>query len=265
MGPAGELVYIIRSGERYKVNFAGRELPGEYDDFAFLTISPDGKHLAFWAKNADSWSVITDSEKYPGFDGFYYYESSGEIYSIMWDGESANIAYFAKAGKDVILALNGQQQPVIDFIGSAMVLTNYVDDQGNSEGQGLLWGPNPDRQAFVEYLMQREQFKCDPLEVTRVQDNLAYVEAGETESFVVIGTEREGPFASIKSVLLVSQDHKHYAYAIETELGQQMIVDGKQTELVFEEIFRPQFIGDKGITYLGIRDGKVYSVFYPYQ
>jgi hypothetical protein len=82
---------------------------------------------------------------------------------------------------------------------------------------------------------------------------------------VVIGTEREGPFASIKSILLVPEDHKHYAYVIETELGQQMIVDGKLTEWVYEEIFKPYFIDDKGIAYLGIRDGKVYSVFYPYQ
>jgi hypothetical protein len=265
IGPSGEVVYLEKSGGKYRVNFSGRELPGEYDKITELTISPDGKHLAFWAKTAGKWSVITDSANYPGFDSYYYYEIGGENYSIMWDSESMNIAYFAKEGEDVVFSLNGQQQPDIDFVGSAIAWTNYVDADGNNVGQELLWGSAPDKQAIVEYLMQPERFKCDPAKITKVQGKFAYIETGATESFAVIGTEREGPFASIKSNLLVPEDHQHYAYVIETELGQQMIVDGKPMEWIYDEITGVQFVSDKGIAYMGVRDGKVYGVFYLYQ
>jgi hypothetical protein len=263
MGPAGELAYSTKSGAGMKVNFGSQELPDVYDEISQLTISPDGKHLAFWARQGFSWSVVTDTRNFPGFDGYYFYESSGEIYSILWDKESANLAYFARNGKDVILALNGEQHPVPGFPGIAISV--IVDDQRNIVGESRMGMPNLDRQAYVECLLQSDSLMCDPLSVTLIRDELAYIETGEKESFMVIGTKKEGPYASIDSVLLRSSDNMHYAYIVTNGKGQQTVLDGTLMDWAYEAVYRAQFIGDTGFGHLGKRGNEIYGVFYPYR
>jgi hypothetical protein len=265
-GPSGELVYLIKAGTKYRVNFAGRDISGEYDEVTELTISPDGKHLAFWGRREGTWSVVTDSKSYSGFDGYYYVfndNSGNEVFSILWGRESTNIAFFAIMNKQIVLVLNGQQQPWIELPG---FLINLVyNDQGIRIGEERLFNQSIDRQAFVQYLLEREWVQCDPFNATLFQGKLVYIEIGENESFLVIGTERMGPYASINSDLLTSEDNEHYAYFVSTDKGEQLILDGKLMDLAYDATYRPQFLSGKGIAFLGIREGKVYSVFYPYQ
>jgi hypothetical protein len=262
MGPTGELAYAARSGSLVKVHFGGREMPGEYDEIQYLTISPDGKHVAYWARQGSSWSVVTDSATFPGFDGYYAIRSGGEVYCLLWDKSSQNLAYLARSGDEGILVLNGQQQTMPAFGGIA--ITVYTDDYGNRVGVGLMGGAIPDRQAFVECLLQRAETQCDPMTATLAQGELAYVETGTDQATMVIGKTRAGPYASIQSTLMTSADGKHYAYVIGTDEGERVTLDGKQMQWTYDKIYRPQFVGDRGFGHLGKRDNTLFSVFYPY-
>jgi hypothetical protein len=187
IGSSGELAYSYRSNGTWIVHFDDRDIPGEYDEIPFLTISPDGKHVAFWGRQGNVWSVVTDTTSYPGFDGWWYYRIGSEDYALMWGPESENLAYFARRDDSPILALNGDVLPSVEMPGLA--LSYYADDQGNTVGLALTGGPQLDRRAFVQCLAQGEDSGCDPIESGLVGGELAYAEA----SHMVIGSEREGP------------------------------------------------------------------------
>jgi len=261
IGSTGELAYSVNSGSGLKVYLDSQEFPGLYDEVTQLTVSPDGKHLAFWGRQGSNWSVVTDTHTYPGFSGYYFYQIGGENYSIFWDQGSSNLAYFALQGKDVILTLNGEQQPKPDLPG--IPTTAIVDDQGNIIGESRMGMPAIDRQAFTQCLLQSASIKCDPLSVTLIKGELAYIETGEQGSFMVMGSTREGPYKSIESSLLSSSDNKHYAYIVSTEQGQQAVVDGVLLDWAYEAIYKAQFIADTGFGYLGKRDNQIYGGFYP--
>lgn len=261
IGPAGELAYSIKSDAGVKVYLAGRELSGQYDEIVYPAISPDGKNLAFWARQGGGWSVVTDNKNYPGFDGYYLYKSGDEIYSILWDKESMNLAYFARQGEDTILALNGEPKPALKFPGIA--IQSFVDNEGNNVGVNLMGGPSLDRQAFVECLMQSDQAKCDPLTASLANGELAYMESVDEGSFMVIGAGREGPYPGIESALLTSPNNDHYAYIVRTDKGQQVVLDGKLMEWAYDKIYRPQFTGNGGFAHLGKKGDTLVSVFYP--
>jgi hypothetical protein len=262
IGPAGELFYSTTSVAGVKVYFEGREFTGSYKEIAYPAISPDGKHVAFWASQGGAWSIVIDGKSYPGFDGYYVYKSGDEIYSILWDKKSTNLAYFVRQGKEPALALNGELQSMPKFPGISIQV--FVDDAGNNVGVNLMGGPSLDRQAFVECLLQSAQTKCDPVTASLAKGELAYQESNKDSSFMVIGTRKEGPYQGIESALLTSPNHDHYAYIVLTDKGQQVVVDGKLMDWAYEKIYLPQFVGNSGFAYLGKKGGQVFGAFNPY-
>lgn len=263
IGPGGEVVYAVESGAKVKVVSSGHDLPDEYDEIQYPTISPDGKHVVFWARRGSVWSVVTDREEYPGFDGYYFYDIGGEIYALLWDKASENLAYVARAGGEgIIIVLNGEQQPDVEISGFAPQV--YVDDQGNRVGVQCLGCPPIDRRGLVECLLRRTESSCDPLTAVLAGGELAYIENGDQELFMVIGEKREGPYSAIESGLLTSSGDGHYAYVVRTDLGQQVILDGRMMEWTYESIYRPQFVESRGFAHLGKRGNSLISVFYPY-
>lgn len=258
--PSGQLAYAYKSGKVSKVRFGAKELPGEYDEVTRITISPDGKHVAFWGRTGEKWSVVTETKKYPGFEGYYFYRSGGEEYSILWGPESKNLAYFAGKEKDRILALNGEEMPETFANLPGFALTHFVDDKGTDVGVGLMQGPHIDRQAFVKCLLLRDKVKCDPFSAVLARGELAYIEKDEKQSFMIIGRKREGPYAGIRSKLFISPDNKHYAYIVNTDKGQQVVINGKIMPPVYEAIYRPRFIDKTEFVHLGIKESKVFRV-----
>ena len=262
LGPSGEIAYSVKTDGQTSVALNGQTLPGTYDEVTQLTLSPDGKHLAFWARSGSTWSLVTDTNKLPGFDGYYYFEVGGEIYAILWDRSATSLAYFAKDGDRTILALNGKEKAMPDWPGLA---TNvYVDDRGNMVGTSLMGGPNIDREAYVECLLQSDNSGCDPLTVTLARGELAYVEKGEGKAYMVIGEKREGPYKEIVSGLLVPEDRRHYAYLVRTEQGYGAVLDGKLMERVYDAVYRPSFVGTGGFAHLGRKGDQVFSAYYPW-
>ena len=266
IGPSGELAYSERVRDAVKLYYNDQAQPGEYDEVTELTLSPDGKHLAFWAKTGEEWAVQIDDRALSGFGGYYYYEINGIFYSILWNADSSAIAYFTKNEgdeNDATISLNGQEP--ISLTLSGIGYTVYFDSENDQVGMGFLFGMPFNRQALIAYLLKSERPDCDPFLTTLIKGKMAYIEeVGDTESYIVIGDEKEGPYASLATNIGVSEDEKHYFYFVNTDLGKQAVIDGKMMDRVYEAIYLPQIVENLGVGYLGVKDGKVYSVFHPY-
>lgn len=263
IAPAGATAYALRSNEKSKVHFGEKTFPDDYDEVAQLTISPDEKHVAFWGRKGNTWSLVTDVRDYPGFDGYYYYVSGNETYCILWGLDSANIAYFARKGKDATLAVNGKEVTQIDGGFPGIAIQAFVDDNRQIVGTGLMGGPILDREAFVTALLRGHNLSCKPYQASLLGTTLAYPDKDENRSFMVVGDKRQGPYEAVNSTLLTTRDGRHYAYVISARKGQQMVLDGDVQPHVYEAIYRPRFAGVTTLQHLGVKDNKLFRVQYP--
>jgi hypothetical protein len=81
---------------------------------------------------------------------------------------------------------------------------------------------------------------------------------------MIVGDKREGPYRSIRSPLLIPADRKHYAYLVETEAGQQLVIDGRVRPHVYQALYRPAFDEEAAvIALLAVKDGKLLRVIEP--
>jgi len=260
IGPAGEVAYVYKSKKFWRVRFRHKQLPGEYEEVTRLTISPDGKHLAFFGKMRGKWFVVTDFETYPGYGGYYFYRSGAEEYAIMWGPESKNLAYFARGAGGAIFALNGNRRPLPEF--ERIAFPNFVDDKGISVGADLIPGPRIQRQAFVQSFIQEEKSVCGPLSSTLLMGKLSCIKYSDKGATVIIGKKREGPYKKMHSDLYATSDGKHYAYIISVSHGQKVVIDGRLMPPTYEAIYRPRFSSKNRFAHLGLKDGKLFRVVY---
>jgi hypothetical protein len=79
-----------------------------------------------------------------------------------------------------------------------------------------------------------------------------------------VGEKAEGPYKSIKSMLATSDSNKDYAYVVETDKGQQLVVNGKLALHAYDAIYRIVFNDeDKAIDALAVRSGMLIHVVQP--
>jgi hypothetical protein len=79
-----------------------------------------------------------------------------------------------------------------------------------------------------------------------------------------IGEKTEGPYKSIKSRLEASDSNKDYSYVVETEKGQQLVVNGKLAPHAYDAIYRIVFNDeDRAIDALAVRNGMLIHVVQP--
>jgi len=115
LGTNGELAYVFQQQEKYQISFMGNILPNACEKIYDPVISPDGKHIAFWGRKGNKWSVVTERSTYPGYDGYAIIQLEGINYRLFWGKDSDHLAYFARKGKDFILALDGNKVPMPDL------------------------------------------------------------------------------------------------------------------------------------------------------
>jgi hypothetical protein len=226
-----------------------------------MVLSPDNKKVAFWGLREGKWTLSAGDKALPGFAGYYYYQSGGKTYSVMWSPDSQHVAYYVR--DDGGLVLDGQKIEG-KFTPPGLALQNIVDERGRTVGTGLMQGPQVDGTAFVQAVLMRDKSKCDPFSVALFGRDLTCVEKQETVAYMHIGGIAEGPFRGIRSTVLKSAQDKHYAYVVETEKGQQFVIDGTLSPHVYEAIYRPVFNeADGSIHYLAIKEGKLFHVAEP--
>lgn len=264
IGNGGKAALSYETGAGVRVWYAGGELPGRYEAVALLTVSPDGKHLAFWAKQAGQWFPVIDSRVFPGFDGYFLYRLGRTSFAFHW-GLGSNISYYARKGKEPVLSLNGEEVTFSSGIDGGIPVQAIVDDLGNIVGTGIVGGSMADSRAFVQCLLTREQSQCDPKRVSLVGGEIAFVDSPDKQAFVVVGQNRNGPYPSVKGDLLVSPEGRHYAVIVANEENtrQQVILDGELMPFLYDAIYRLSFLSEDQLAHLGVRDGKVFGTQYP--
>ncbi|MGO9271179.1 MAG: hypothetical protein ACLQOO_13140 [Terriglobia bacterium] len=261
IGNGGFLAYAYKISGKYRVRVGNADLPGEYDEVHEMVLSPDNKKVAFWALRGGTWMLSAGDKALPGFAGYFYYQAGGTTYSIMWSPDSQHVAYYVRDDRGLVLdgeKLDGKFTP------PGLAIQNIVDDRGRTVGSGLMQGPHVDATAFVQAVLMRDKTKCDPFSVALFGKDLTCVEKREGVAYMHVGDKTEGPFRSIRSTVLKSAQDKNYAYVVETEKGQQFVIDGTPSPRIYEAIYRPVFNEDNGsIDYLAVKDGKLFHVVEP--
>jgi hypothetical protein len=265
IGDAGRAALAYKSGQKSRVRFGRDDLPDHYDEVAHLTLSPDGRKLAYWARHGDKWTVYADGRQLPGFEGHYALYCGDEIYSILWSADGEHLAYHVRHGNGGNLVLDGRP------VGKGVSLGGFeygviVDDQRHVVGAQVAGGSHPDRQALVEALLVRERTGCDPATASLHGRQLCWVEKGRDSGpvFVHVGPAREGPYRGIRSRVFSSNGARHYVYVVESVGGQQLVLDGRKAGRTYDRVQCPLFNkADDTLEFLAVRDGNVLHVTQP--
>lgn len=263
IGDNGFLAYAYKSSGKYRVRIGTNDLPDSYDEVAQMTLSPDNKKVAFWARVGDKWTVTAGDKVLPGFDGYFYYLSGGAKYAVMWSADSQHVAYYVRNGGNAALVLDGQKLDK-NFKPPGLGLQVIVDDDRRTVGENLMGGPSAEPAAVVQAILMRDKTKCDPYTAVLFGQILSCVDKSDNAAFMIVGDKREGPYRAIKSVLLIPPGAKHYAYFVETDKGQQLVIDGTITPQVYDGIYRPAFDDENGsLAVLALKNGKLLRVVEP--
>ena len=263
IGDDGVAVFAYKANDKYHVRVGKTDLTNEYEDVAELTPSPDNKKVAFWALKDGQWIFVVGDKVLAGFQGYFYYDCGGRKYSVMWTPDSQHVAYYARDGYNGRLILDGQklENP---FRPPGLALQVIRDENGQTVGSGMMNGPSTDPEAFAQAVVLRDKIKCDPFSASLFGSTLCYVETNSTSALMHVGETTQGPYKSIKSRLATSEDGKDYAYVVETDKGQQLVVNGKVAPHAYDAIYRINFNeGDKAIDALAVRDGNLIHVVQP--
>jgi len=263
IGNDGLVACAYKNSGKYRVRIGKTDLPSEYDEVTQLTLSPDNTKAAFWARIGSKWTLMAGGQELPGFDGYFYYDCGGQRYSVMWNPDSQHIAYYVRKGGNGVLVLDGQKLEAA-FSPPGFPLQLLVDDNGHTVGVGMMQGPQMDTEAFVQAVLMRDKAKCDPFSATLCGQALCYVEKNDSTAYMHVGEKKEGPYRSIKSTLLASAGGKHYVYIVQTDKGQQSVIDGTVAPHIYEAIYRPILNEEDGsLDILAVKDGNVVRVVQP--
>ncbi|HEY4920671.1 MAG TPA: hypothetical protein VII40_11260 [Xanthobacteraceae bacterium] len=263
VGDDGVVAYAYKIADRYRARLGAADLPGDYDEIADIAISPDQKKLAFWARTGATWTLVAGDKTYSGYDGRFYYMSGSHRYAAMWSADSQHVAFYVREGDNGTMFLDGQKLPTA-MRPPGVAVAAIVDHQGRPVGTTLMMGPQVDTAALVQAVMLRDKSQCEPFSTVLWGTALACVEKGAAASYMIVGDKREGPYRSIRSPLLIPADRKHYAYLVETEAGQQLVIDGRVRPHVYQALYRPAFDEEAAvIALLAVKDGKLLRVIEP--
>ena len=130
----------------------------------------------------------------------------------------------------------------------------------------MMSGPQVDSGALVQAVLMRDKTKCDPFSVALLGQELTCVEKRDGSAYMRIGERTEGPFREIRSVLFTSAQAKHYAYVVDSDKGQQFVIDGRLTPHIYTAIYRARFNEEDGsLDHLAVKNGNLLRVVQPLQ
>jgi len=279
LGPQGELAYTYKGDGGIKVVFNGQEFPDSYQSVDYVTISPDGKKLAFWATKNSRWMLIAGDKAYPSASGFFIY-IAGDRYAVMWSRDSEHVLYYVRNGRGrtagATAMLDGTALRNAHAPGGFMVMGIIQCEGGEICGEQMMGGSSVEPEALVETALQEGKTACVTESSVMIGAKLSCIvgpppgrEADKNKapqpSRVIFGEKEEGPYKRVRSALSATKDGNHYGYVVETEQGWQVVVDGILRAHVYEEIYRA-YINESEGTYefLASKGGNLYHVVQPF-
>lgn len=223
-------VHLMYQGGSPNGTFAvmdGQEFGG-YTWIKEFQWSPDGKRYAFQAAGSTGLVIMVDGKEQPNTRGVV----DG---SIVFSPDSKHIAYGGHPGVSVF-------QPMVDGVAKPHNLQNFSTRNNPPILFPILsWSPDGNHIAYVA-------FNMDPMPKGGV---------------FVDGTLWPGPSAGFQFPSW-SPNSKHFATAVWTGRGFQMLVDGKLSpaweDIVVLSSAACRFVDDHTIRFYGIKAGQIYRV-----
>jgi Tol biopolymer transport system component len=229
--------------------------------------SPDGKHLAYNAKEGGKWFVVRDGVPGPKWDMVY---TSGPL--NYWLGPDRFPSH------DPTYSPDGQHITYVGFRGDTQFpVLDTTSGPGCDEVIAMTFSPDGKRLAYVEgrnhtwsvvvdgvsgpgfYLIPQFTFSPD-------SRHYAYVGAAyglrSTPKHVVFDGRPEPEAVGI-GILKFSPSGNRLAYSITTypkgNAESRMVVDGRLGP-EFDRVWEPSFGADESVEYLAVKDTTLYRV-----
>lgn len=263
IGMNGAVAYSYKLANKYRVHFGADVLPEAYDEVSAIALSPDGHKLAFWGRTGAKWALISDGKRLPGFDGPYVYRVGAIDYNVMWSADSQHLAYYAREGQKPIMVLDGQKMKQ-GFYPPGLALEVIVDDRGRNVGVGIMGSAGRDPALVAQAIVNYDVSKCDPFRSTFLGKQQACIDKEGKTSWFRIGAKKEGPYRDVKTIFPPLPLFDDYAYVVETDKGQQVVVNGVVSPHGYSAIYKPIIDQDaQAVVFLAVQNGKLLRVVQP--
>lgn len=102
---------VVKTADGMRVNHDGVLVGPAYPEIWGLTLSPDGRRVAYACKSGKKWRVVVDGEPGPEYDGIPYYR-------LIFSPDSQRVAYACQTGKKWRVVVDGEPGPEYDYVHS---------------------------------------------------------------------------------------------------------------------------------------------------
>ncbi len=230
--------WVARPGRRLILIRDGIPSP-EYDEIGWIDFSPDGRRLAYSARQGATWRVIVDGAALGNYELVIPF--AGVEHHAFFSPDGRRIAYAAKRGGKWLAVIDGEEGPAYDFI-------DAFGGRFSSDGR---------RTVYKAQRAGKELLIVDGVEQPPAYDHfgtteftadgsLAYLASRGREKWLVVGqTERPRPKRSWDwgLYLMFSPDGRRVAYVVPQQPKWRVFVDGLEPR-AFHRILEPLFSPD---------------------
>ncbi|MGI8981136.1 MAG: hypothetical protein ACR2FY_18065 [Pirellulaceae bacterium] len=259
-GPAGQIGYIAREGDKQFVFYDGKEDTNRFDEIQQLIVSDDGKHVAYIAEPSgfDDVAVINGKpgKVYGGFDSIskgslrlspdgsragYAVKKSREAYVVL-DGkdekayvgvmglvfspDSKRVAYTAIVGnKKWLTVVDGKEGAAYDALG-----TPGISPDSKSVVMGAKLGEREfillNGQPQINGLAQKGYQQTGAPRFSPDGSRLVYLAKAGGRWLVVDSGKEQKPYDAIDDDFYFSADSRHLATLVADGEQEMVVVDG---------------------------------------
>jgi Tol biopolymer transport system component len=211
-----QVAYAARIAAKWRVVTNGKAGP-EFDGIEWLDFSPDGNHMVYTARTNQKWSLVVDGNVGTSYD---------EIDTVLFSDNSQHVAYRARTGQKWCLVVDRQAGAAYDDIVSDQVVLSsggtrvaYVAKIGQKFSMVVdgVAGPVHDIIPAVPPI-----FSADG---TRV----AYIASQTTplHGFAVVADGNTAQVYDLVTDVAFSPDSKHLMYVATGKMKQFLVRDGR--------------------------------------
>jgi hypothetical protein len=199
------VAFTARQQDKWFVSVDGQTGPS-HDEVAqsSLVFSPDGAHLAYWAKINGKWTLLLDGVQRGQYDtsGPFAFNRDSGLFAFNHDGR--RFAYEAKRANKWVVNLDEVEGKPYDAILPGT----------------LLFSPDGGRLAYAVKDGKSQFVVVDGAEGARFDE--VYASSLDLNSL--------SDLIETRSSLTFSQDGKHFAYVAKTKSGAVVVTDGRPSK-----------------------------------
>ncbi|MBI3607936.1 MAG: PD40 domain-containing protein [Nitrospirae bacterium] len=229
---------VARPGRRLILIRDGISSPA-YDEIGWIDFSPDGRRLAYSARQGTTWRVIVDGAAVGNYELVIPF--AGVEHPAFFSPDGRRIAYAAKRGGKWLAVIDGEEGPAYDFI-------DAFGGRFSSDGRRTVYKAQRAGKEFliVDGIEQPPAYDHFGTTEFTADGSLAYLASRGREQWLVVGqTERPRPERSWDwgLYLTFSPDGRRVAYVVPQQPKWRVFVDGLEPR-AYHRIVEPLFSPD---------------------